>query len=373
MRRCPWALPADTVDEDVRSRRFVVTPIVKWFAVIGAFTLVAASCTSDSSTGAQVDDGAVEAVREVDVEEIGHVPDDVPDPVGDRGPESVAFTLETKELVAEIEDGVTYEYWTFGDQVPGPFLRVREGDTVEITIDNPEGNSHLHSIDLHAVLGPGGGQVHTDTPPGEQRTFSFQAMRPGLYVYHCASEHIPTHIASGMYGLILVEPEGGLEPVDREYYVMQGDVYTTGANGTEGHHGLDQAKMRAEEPEYVVFNGRPGSLTGDRALVANTGETVRLFVGNGGPNLVSSFHAIGEIFDRLFPEGDIVSAPHLNVQTTLIPAGGAAMVEFEVLVPGTYLLVDHSLSRAVDKGALAELVVEGDERLDIFTGLNEEE
>ena len=313
---------------------------------------------------------SLDAARSVDLEEIAADPTDIPVGVGARGPTTVKATLEATEVVAELSDGSTYEYWTFDDQVPGPMIRVREGDDVEITIRNPDGNRHVHSIDLHAVLGPGGGQIHTDTPPGEERSFAFQATRPGLYVYHCANEHIPSHITSGMYGLILVEPAGGLPPVDKEFYVMQADMYTTGVHGQQGHHELDMGKLAAEEPTYVVFNGRPGSLTDDRALLANTGETVRMFVGNGGPNLVSSFHIIGEIFDRLYAEGDVVSAPQRNVQTTLVPSGGATMVEFEVPVPGTFLLVDHSLSRAVDKGALGMLVVEGADRPEIFRSLN---
>ena len=217
---------------------------------------------------------------------------------------------------------------------------------------------------MHAVTGPGGGAEATLVAPGQQRTFSFKCLNPGLYVYHCAQAPVPLHIANGMYGLILVEPEGGLPPVDKEYYVMQGDFYTDGAYGAGGTQAFNQEKALMENPDYIVFNGKVGSLTQDGALTANPGETVRLFVGNGGPNKVSSFHVIGEIFDRVHVEGgDLMNE---NVQTTLIPAGGAAIVEFKVDVPGSYVLVDHSIFRAFNKGALGLLVAKGEENRKIY-------
>ncbi|MGB0405422.1 MAG: c-type cytochrome, partial [Fusobacterium sp.] len=172
------------------------------------------------------------------------------------------------------------------------------------------------------------------------------------------------------YGLILVEPEGGLPPVDREYYVMQGDFYTKGENGEPGLQPFDMKKAVDEDADYVVFNGKVGALTGDNAIKAKVGETVRLFVGNGGPNLVSSFHVIGEIFDKVNVEGG--STVNEDVQTTLIPAGGAAMVEFKVDVPGTFILVDHSIFRAFNKGALGMLKVEGTDVKSIYSGKQQE-
>jgi nitrite reductase (NO-forming) len=268
---------------------------------------------------------------------------------------------------------VEYTFWTFGGTVPGPFLRVREGDTVQITLTNQTSVHNAHSIDLHAVTGPGGGAAVTQVRPGETGVFEWKAINPGLYVYHCATPHVPIHIANGMYGMILVEPAGGLPRVDREYYVMQGEFYTKGRTMTPGLQPFDSDKARDERPEYVLFrNGRMGALMGEGALTARTGETVRLYVGNGGPNLVSSFHVIGEIFDRVYPEAAIGGALRRNVQTTLVPAGGAAIVEFKVDVPGRFLLVDHSISRAMDKGALGSLVVSGDDRPDIFRSLSPE-
>ncbi|WP_409187178.1 c-type cytochrome [Antarcticibacterium sp. 1MA-6-2] len=195
-------------------------------------------------------------------------------------------------------------------------------------------------------------------------------MNPGLYVYHCATAPVGMHIANGMYGLILVEPEGGLPPVDKEYYIMQGDFYTEGENGERGLQAFDMQKAIDEDADYVVFNGSTNSLTGENAITAEVGETVRLFVGNGGPNLVSSFHVIGEIFDKVRVEGG--SMVNENVQTTLVPAYGAAIVEFKVDVPGNLVLVDHSIFRAFNKGALGILKIEGKENKKIFGGKIEE-
>jgi len=288
----------------------------------------------------------------------------VPAPVS-RSPANVIVRLETIEKRGVLADGVEYVFWTFNGTVPGPMIRIRVGDELELRLKNNVGSKQIHSIDLHAVNGPGGGATVTQTPPGKETAFHWKALNPGLYVYHCASPHIPSHIANGMYGLILVEPDGGLPRVDREYYVMQGEFYTKGARGEKGLQAYDSAKAYEELPEYVVLNGRVGALTDTGALTARVGDTVRIFAGNAGPNLVWSFHVIGEIFDRVYPEGAVGGAPEQNVQTTLIPAGGAAIVEFRVDAPGTYLLVDHSIFR-IDKGAVGMLKVEGSAQPGIF-------
>ncbi len=299
-------------------------------------------------------------------------PPQVPPSVQRSGPAKVLVELETTEQRGTLASGVEYTFWTFGGTVPGPFLRVREGDTVQIKLVNQTTAHNAHSIDLHAVTGPGGGAAVTQVMPGEAGVFEWKAKNPGLYVYHCATPHVPVHIANGMYGMVLVEPAGGLPRVDREYYVMQGEFYTKGRTMTPGLQPFDADKARDERPEYVLFNGRMGALLDEGALKASTGETVRLYVGNGGPNLVSSFHVIGEIFDRVYPEASTGGDLKRNVQTTLIPAGGAAIVEFKVDVPGRFLLVDHSISRAMDKGALGSLVVSGDDRPDLFRSLSPE-
>lgn len=284
-------------------------------------------------------------------------PPAVPAPVR-RAPARVVVSLETVEATGELAEGVQYQFWTFNGTVPGPLIRVRVGDEIELRLANDRQSKQIHSIDLHAVNGPGGGSGLTQVSPGAAKAFRWRALNPGVYVYHCASPHIPTHIANGMYGLIVVEPAGGLPAVDREYYVMQGEFYTRGARGDRGLQAYDSAKAYAERPEYVVLNGRVGALSGDRALTAQVGQRVRIFAGNAGPNLPWSFHVIGEVFDRVYPEGAVGSAPATNVQSTLVPPGGAAIVEFRADVPGTYLLVDHSIFR-IDKGAVGQLVVRG--------------
>jgi len=288
----------------------------------------------------------------------------VPARIERTGPATVDIRLETKEVVAEVSPGETYAYWTFNGTVPGPMLRVRVGDTVNLTLANAAGSAWPHSIDLHAVNGPGGGATATQTASGKETSFTFKALNPGLYVYHCATGPIPQHIANGMYGLILVEPEGGLPAVDREYFVVQSELYTNAAKGTPGHHEFGYQKLLDENPDYVLMNGSVGALTGKGAMTAEVGETVRIFYGVGG-FLPSSVHLIGEIFDRVYVEAG--SSVNTNVQTTFVPAGGAAIVEFKVDVPGTYLLVDHSLGR-LDKGAVAQLVVTGPEDPTIYGG-----
>ena len=290
----------------------------------------------------------------------------VPPPVNRFFPAKVIVELEVIEKEMPISEGVTYTFWTFGGTVPGSFIRVRQGDTVEFHLKNNPNNKMPHNIDLHGVTGPGGGAASSFTAPGHESQFTFKALNQGLYVYHCATAPVGMHVGNGMYGLILIEPPEGLAPVDHEYYVMQGDFYTTGKYREKGHQPFDMEKAIDEKPTYVVFNGGEGSLTGDKALAAKTNETVRIFVGNGGPNLVSSFHVIGEIFDTVRPEGGTVEQH--NVQTTLVPAGGAAMVEFHTEVPGSYVLVDHSIFRAFNKGALAILKVDGPENKAIYSG-----
>jgi nitrite reductase (NO-forming) len=325
-----------------------------------AFVLLALGCT-----GSTIDQIIGEEIA------ILVAPPNVPPPITRNHATKVIVNLETEEHVGLLADGVEYTFWTFGGQVPGNFLRIREGDEVEFHLNNRPDSRMPHNIDLHAVTGPGGGAVSSFTTPGRSSVFSFKALNPGLYVYHCATAPVGMHIANGMYGMILVEPKDGLDPVDREYYVMQGEFYTDGAYGEAGLQNFSMAKAIEENPDYVVFNGAVGSLTGDNSLQAEVGETVRLYVGNGGPNLISSFHVIGEIFDRVNVQaGTMVSE---NIQTTLIPAGGAAIVEFKVEVPGTFLLVDHSIFRTFNKGALGMLAVSGPVDSAVFSGRTSDE
>lgn len=292
-------------------------------------------------------------------------PTDMPSPVGDRSPQNIRIDLEAVEVQGQLDDGSTYNYWTFNGRVPGPFMRVRVGDTVELHLSNHETSRMIHSIDLHAVTGPGGGAAVMQVPPGQEKAFTFKALNPGLYVYHCATPMVAHHIANGMYGLILVEPEGGLPPVDREFYVMQGELYTQEPFQQTGHQEFSVEKLLAESPEYFLFNGAVGALTDAHPLEAEVGETVRIYFGVGGPNFTSSFHVIGEIFDRVYDQASLTSPALTDVQTTLVPPGGATVVEFDLEVPGRYILVDHALSR-LERGLVGFLMAEGQENREVF-------
>ncbi|GAB3449854.1 copper-containing nitrite reductase [Massilia solisilvae] len=297
--------------------------------------------------------------------EISHDPRDVGTPVGARGPQHLKVNLDTTEVTGRLMDGSTYKYWTFNGKVPGPFIRVRVGDTVDVNLSNAADSHMIHSVDFHAVTGPGGGAAVTQAAPGNSKGFTFKALNPGLYVYHCATPMVAQHISNGMYGMILVEPEGGLPKVDREFYVMQGELYTAQRHGTAGENEFSLDKLLAEQPEHMIFNGNHEALTKTYRMEAKVGETVRIFFGVGGPNLTSSFHVIGEVFDRVYSMGDLTSPPLRNVQTTTVAPGGATMVEFKVEVPGRYVLVDHALSR-MEKGLAGFLYVTGQDNPEVF-------
>ncbi|MCI0709619.1 MAG: copper-containing nitrite reductase [Chloroflexi bacterium] len=328
-----------------------------------------------SNEAAQVDTGnndeiVTTAPAMEDAVSIVRNPADVPEPIGDRAATTLRVDMNTVEVNGILADGTTYRYMTFDGQVPGPMLRMRVGDTMEVHLHNEIESLLSHSIDLHAVTGPGGGAVFTQTVAGEETVFTFQALQAGLYVYHCATASIGHHISSGMYGLILVEPVGGLPAVDHEFYVMQGEIYTAQPFGTKGHLDFSHEKMLDEDAEYFVFNGSAGALTLDEnAMYANVGDTVRIYFGVGGPNATSSVHVIGEIFDRVYDQASLTAPPLTDVQTTVVPPGGATVVEFTLDVPGRYILVDHALSR-LERGLVGFLYAEGDDNPAVFSGEN---
>ncbi len=297
--------------------------------------------------------------------DIAENPENVPPPISRREPATVRVDLETVEVEATLDETSRFRFWTFNGKVPGPFIRVRVGDTVEVHLKNHEDSWMFHNVDFHAATGPGGGAGATTAAPGETRSFKFKALNPGLFVYHCAVPPVAMHIAAGMYGLILVEPEEGLPPVDREFYVMQGEIYTEEPFGNGGLLTESYDKLMNERPEYFVFNGHVGALTDHYPLRAKVGETVRIYFGVGGPNFTSSFHVIGEIFDRAYQLGSVTSDPVTNVQSISVPPGSANIVEFKCEVPGRFVLVDHALSRA-ERGLAGYLVVEGEENPEIF-------
>lgn len=348
----------DPYTSDRTAHKRVEYPVAKYD---GAPT-VAASAASDFSAGDAKND-PVEGQEDAVLTDAPNVPP----PITRTYATKLIVKLEVKEVVKRMADGVDYFFWTFGGNVPGKFIRIRHGDEVEFHLRNNPANKMPHNIDLHAVTGPGGGAASSMTAPGHESVFSFKAINPGLYIYHCATAPVGMHIANGMYGLIFVEPKGGLPKVDREYYVMQSEFYTKDPYGQAGLQPFNMEKALTETPDYVVFNGSVGAIAGDNALPAKVGEKVRLFVGNGGPNLTASFHVIGEIFDNVYVEGGIHAVQH-QVQTTMIPAGGSTIVDFATEVPGTYILVDHSIFRAFNKGAVGMIKISGDENKLVYSG-----
>ena len=289
-------------------------------------------------------------------------PADLPQPIGERAPALVRVTLTAKELVGVLDptSGTTYRYWTFNGKVPGPEIRVRQGDTVEVTLVNAKDRSMVHSIDFHAAIGPGGGSALTQVPPGRSKSFTFQATVPGLFVYHCGSPMVAQHIANGMYGLILVEPAGGLPHVDREYYIMQSEFYTTAPKGKSGLQQFSVENLMSENAQYYLFNGAVDAITKEFPLQAKEGETVRIYFGNAGPNATASEHMVGEIFTHYYQLGSLTSPALAGIQTATVPPGGAAIFELKASMPGEFTLMDHAISR-MEKGDMAILRVTGPE------------
>ena len=299
--------------------------------------------------------------------DISREPTDLPPPVSKRDPKTVRVDLFSAEVEGRLAEGTTFGYWTFNGKVPGPFIRVRVGDTIDIHLKNSGDSAMMHSVDFHAATGPGGGAAALQVEPGKEKSMTWKALVPGLYVYHCATPMVAEHIANGMYGLILVEPAEGLPKVDREFYVMQGEIYTDIAYGQHGSAEFSVEKLLDERPEYFVLNGSVGALSKLHPLHAKVGETVRIFFGVGGPNFTSSFHVIGEIFEKVYALGGTISKPLEGIQTVSVAPGGAVIVEFKPEVPGNYTIVDHALTR-LERGLVGILSVEGPPNPDIYNG-----
>ena len=339
------------------NKRFTASLLALFIAVVMFVAVgterLAAQTRSHHNMGSKNASKIVDIVRD---------PADVPTPVGSRPPSVVNVTLKAMEVVGRLDpaSGTTYRYWTFNGKVPAPFIRVREGDTVVVTLENDKSSHMAHSVDFHAALGPGGGAAFSQAVPGESKTFSFTATTPGLYVYHCGTPMIAEHIANGMYGMILVEPSGGLQSVNHEYYVMQGEVYTDAPKGKAGMQQFSAAKMIEEAPEYFVFNGAVDALTKTHPMQAEVGQTVRIFFGDAGPNKPSSLHGVGEIFTRDYVLGALTSPPLTGVQTASVPPGGAAMLELKATSPGQFAFMDHAMARMA-KGLMAVMNVTGPE------------
>ncbi|KAJ9132363.1 Nitrite reductase, copper-containing [Pleurostoma richardsiae] len=295
----------------------------------------------------------------------------VPPAITREYPVLLQVALTTRPKLAQLTSQYKYEQWTFNSTVPGPFIRARAGDVVELTLTNRDPAGNPHNIDCHAFTGPGGGAAVTTAEETETKTTRFRLLSPGLYLYHCAAAPVPVHIANGMYGLLYVQPaERDLPTVDREYYVVQSEFYHETPEILDDGRKSEVVEFSypnglREEPNVVVFNGSESALTRDHPLKAHVGESVRIFFGNAGPNLTSSFHVIGSIFRNVYRDGDIVSPPGHFVQTVTVPPGSATVMDMKMIVPGTYTLVDHAMFR-LDKGAVGFLNVSGDQRLDVY-------
>jgi len=340
---------------------------MKLIALLTSVAALALAATAPGVAFAQHADAVAPTAAAVDIIRRAT---DLPPPLTAGSPRHHVVNFETTEVIGQLEDGTSYTYWTFNDRVPGPFVRVRVGDTVDVNLANPDSSVMMHNVDFHAVTGPGGGAAATAANPGETKSFTFKAMKHGLYVYHCATPMVAQHIANGMYGLILVEPEGGLPAVDHEFYIMQGEIYTEEEQGTPGLLTESIDKLLNEQPTYYVMNGAFQALTGENALQAEVGDTARIYFGVGGPNKISSFHVIGEIFDTVYRDASLTSPPVTDVQTVLVPPGGATVVDLTFEVPGSYIIVDHALSR-VDRGAAGIIEVTGPQNPDIFRGASD--
>lgn len=326
------------------------------------------------ATGSVIPDLTPKAELPVATEVNVAVAPNVPPPVTRTNQAIVEVHFEIVEGIYAIDPatGVDYETWGYkisgapGDFIatPGPIIRARVGDVLRFTISNPATNSHPHNVDFHAVTGQGGGAADTSVAPGETTTIEARMLYPGMFMYHCATGDVPNHIVHGMYGGILVDPADPLPPVAHEWYVVQSEYYTTSTE--PGLVETDRAAVTAEHPSMVVFNGAKGAIAGDNALQMNVGETARFYFVNAGLNLDSNFHPIGSHWDTVYQEAALLNRPLRGSQTTLVPAGGATVVELIGQVPSTIILVDHALARAFDKGALGMVVISGSENHEIF-------
>jgi copper-containing nitrite reductase len=296
--------------------------------------------------------------------ELAYAPN-VPPPITRRDPAVLEVDLAATHKVMPLNTFQSYGFWTFNDHVPGPFVRARVGDWLEVHISNTDTSGMPHNVDFHAATGPGGGALLLTVAPGQQHTAWLRMRVPGLFMYHCAVPPMIDHIANGMYGLILVEPTNGLARADREFYIMQSEFYTKPAAPDAKVLEYSHDRAMDEAPSFVVFNGQSGALLFKDALHANVGERVRIYFGNAGPNLISSFHVIGEIMDMVYRDGGLSDPPARGLQTTLVSPGAGAIIEFTPAVPGVYTFLDHSVSHS-EKGATGELDVGGTATADFY-------
>ena len=350
------------------SRRQLLRILGTGAALFGVGAANAVTAAGDGSASADQGPAALSSLPPKSARGVVAVPTKIPPPIERDHPIHHEIALEAVEVEAEIEPGAKFDYMTYNGQVPGPMLRVRRGDTVTLTLRNSAHSTTWHSIDLHAVYGPGGGAEVLTVLPGKSKTATFKAMYPGAFIYHCAVPDMDVHMARGMFGMIVVEPEEGLPRVDREFYIGQNETYTKQRPGTLGPREFDFDAILREDPSYVIFNGAFNALTRERfgPMHAKVGESVRIFMVNSGPNLLSSLHPIGNIWSRAWIMGALAMPPMRFLQSVPVPPGNAIVADMDLPVPQTIKIVDHAMTRAVSKGVVAEIEVTGAPNPEVF-------
>ncbi|RUV09129.1 nitrite reductase, copper-containing, partial [Mesorhizobium sp. M7A.T.Ca.TU.009.01.3.1] len=305
------------------------------------------------------------------------------DQIAKGAPKVLEFTMMIVEKPVVIDaDGTTLNAMTYDGSIPGPLMVVHQDDYVELTLINPDTNSLAHNIDFHAATGALGGGELTLINPGEQVTLRFKATRSGTFVYHCApgGAMIPWHVVSGMSGAIMVLPRDGLrndkgEPVryDKIFYIGENDFYIprdekgnfkSYESAGDGYDDIVKV-MRGLIPTHVVFNGKAGSLTGDNAMKAKVGETVLIV--HSQANSDTRPHLIGGHGDYVWEQGKFANPPAKDLETWFIRGGSAGSALYTFLQPGVYAYVNHNLIEAVELGATAHFMVEGEWDDDLMT------
>ncbi len=266
-----------------------------------------------------------------------------PPPTITRPPTTVKITLQVLEHVVQISDlnnqPIFYHAWTFNNTIPGPIIRVRANDTIQFTLLNSANSTQSHSVDFHAAQGPPSVYFGEANPDSSFQT-TFNITKPGVYLYHCGTPPVPMHLTNGMYGMIIVDPAGGLPPA-REFALVQSEFYVQ--LGSDGVYEENMASALNGSPDYQAFNGFTDQYLGANALQAKVGEKVRIFVVNAGPNVFSAFHNIGAIFDKVYEEGSLTSPPLLDVQTATVAPGGSGVFELSYKLAGNYPIVSHAI------------------------------
>lgn len=258
----------------------------------------------------------------------------------------VAVQLRASVSTIEVAKDDHREAWTFNDTFPGPVIRIKEGDVVDFTLKNEA--DRVHSIDFHAAKTPW--NLHFQgVPTGSESNFRWKADYPGVFYYHCGTDPMIQHIANGMFGAVIVEPRHPVVKADREYVIVQSEIYPT-------PHDVDS--MMAGKPQLVVFNGRANKYL-EEPLRAKPGELIRLHVVNAGPNHFSAFHVIGAVFDRVYASGNPKNVEY-GIQTYTLPPGGGATFDLVIPEEGMYPMVTHSLQDALT-GALGVIHVASEE------------